>query len=441
MRLPLSCRDSSWGWDMFEKSTLGSLVERQQGGGTPERNNPRFWNGPIPWASVKDFADDQLVLSSTDDSITQQGLTASTTNLIPAGTPLVCTRMAVGRCAISNSDVSINQDVKALFPKANVSPRYLLRVLDSLKFHAESVSVGSTVKGIRISDLLGIQAPIAPPHEQPKIAQILDTLDTQIQKTEALIAKLEKIKEGLLHDLLTRGIDQNGQLRPKPEQTPKLYKDSVLGLIPKEWEVRQLGSMSEIVSGVTLGGQQPSSSWPLVAYLRVANVQDGYLDLDQIKFLRVKPGDVEKFRLIPGDVLMNEGGDFDKLGRGTVWEGEIELCIHQNHVFRVRTYPKVLDQYFLAYFSGSSMGKSYFVKSSKQSTNLASINSTQLKAFDVPVPPLSEQSAIVEILQSHQRRLEQENTSMNKLQAQKAGLMDDLLTGRVRVTPLLKDAV
>ena len=87
------------------------------------------------------------------------------------------------------------------------------------------------------------------------------------------------------------------------------------------------------------------------------------------------------------------------------------------------------------------MGKSYFVKSSKQSTNLASINSTQLKAFDVPVPPLSEQSAIVEILQSHQRRLEQENTSMNKLQAQKAGLMDDLLTGRVRVTPLLKDAV
>jgi type I restriction enzyme S subunit len=280
-----------------------------------------------------------------------------------------------------------------------------------------------------------------PIYEQQTIAQVLDTLDTQIQKTEALIAKLEKIKEGLLHDLLTRGIDQSGQLRPTPEQAPELYKESALGLIPREWEVRQLGAMSEIVSGVTLGGQQPSSSWPLVAYLRVANVQDGYLDLQQVKFLRVKPADVEKFRLIPGDVLMNEGGDFDKLGRGTVWEGEIEPCIHQNHVFRVRTFPELLDPYFLAYFSGSSRGKAYFVKSSKQSTNLASINSTQLRAFEVPVPPFSEQSAIVDHLQSHKNRLELEGRNIGKLKAQKTGLMDDLLTGRVRVTALFKVAV
>ena len=178
---------------MFEKHSLGSLVERQLGGGTPERNNPQFWNGPVPWASVKDFTDDQLTLNSTEESITEQGLAASSTNLIPAGTPLVCTRMAVGRCSIANHDVAINQDVKALVPKENVSPKYLLRLLDSLKFRAESVAVGSTVKGIRISDLLSIQTPVAPSDEQSKIAQILDTLDTQIQKTEALIAKLEKI--------------------------------------------------------------------------------------------------------------------------------------------------------------------------------------------------------------------------------------------------------
>jgi type I restriction enzyme S subunit len=276
--------------------------------------------------------------------------------------------------------------------------------------------------------------------EQSRIADILDILDTQIQKTDALIAKLEKIKEGLLHDLLTRGIYQTGQLRSAPEQAPELYKESALGLIPKEWEVRQLGTMSEIVSGVTLGGQQSSSSWPLVAYLRVANVQDGYLNLEQVKFLRVKPADVEKFRLIPGDVLMNEGGDFDKLGRGTVWEGEIETCIHQNHVFRVRTFSKLLDPYFLAYFSGSTRGKAYFVKSSKQSTNLASINSTQLKAFEVPVPPFSEQSAIVDYLRSHKKRLTLESDNLGKLQAQKTGLMDDLLTGRVRVTALLANS-
>jgi len=305
----------------------------------------------------------------------------------------------------------------------------------------KKVSQGTTFEAIGRDDLFSLLIPQIPPKEAKFIESILDTLDTQIQKTEALIAKLEKIKEGLLHDLLTRGVDQEGQLRPTPEHAPELYKESALGLIPREWEVRQLGAMSEIVSGVTLGGQQPSSSWPLVAYLRVANVQDGYLDLQQVKFLRVKPADVEKFRLIPGDVLMNEGGDFDKLGRGTVWEGEIEPCIHQNHVFRVRTFPELLDPYFLAYFSGSSRGKAYFVKSSKQSTNLASINSTQLRAFEVPVPPFSEQSAIVDHLQSHKNRLELEGRNIGKLKAQKTGLMDDLLTGRVRVTALFKVAV
>ncbi|WP_020146606.1 restriction endonuclease subunit S [Thioalkalivibrio sp. ALJ15] len=276
--------------------------------------------------------------------------------------------------------------------------------------------------------------------ERRLIARILDTLDTQIQKTEALIAKLEKVKEGLLHDLLTRGIDENGQLRPSPEQAPELYKESPLGRIPREWSVAPLGNVSEIVSGVTLGSKSGNSAWPLVPYLRVANVQDGYLDLSEVKLIRVNPDHIEKYRLHPGDVLMNEGGDFDKLGRGTLWRGEIELCVHQNHVFRVRTDGRVLDPYFLASFSASFSGKRYFVKSSKQSTNLASINSTQLKAFEVPLPSIEEQGVIVDKLQVMADRIEHEKSHLSKLAAHKAGLMDDLLTGRVRVTPLLDQA-
>jgi type I restriction enzyme S subunit len=336
----------------------------------------------------------------------------------------------------------LNQHLFRVIPSPNIDNDFFFHLLSHAVESMEKSAHGSTMKHIKRGELKKYN--VATPvwlEEQQKIAQILDTLDTQIQKTESLIAKLERIKEGLLHDLLTRGIDQNGQLRPTPEQAPVLYKESALGLIPKEWEVRQLGSMAIIVSGVTLGGQLPSSSWPLVAYLRVANVQDGYLDLKEVKFLRVKPADVEKFRLVPGDVLMNEGGDFDKLGRGTVWEGEIEQCIHQNHVFRVRTFPNMLDPYFLAYFSGSSMGKSYFIKSSKQSTNLASINSTQLKAFHVPVPPFPEQMSIINRLKSHKKRLDMEIRNLEKLRAQKTGLMDDLLSGHVRVTTLLKDAV
>ncbi|MCG5502051.1 restriction endonuclease subunit S [Ectothiorhodospira lacustris] len=425
---------------MFEVLPLGVLVEKQQGGGTPPRNEPSFWYGDIPWASVKDFKDDQLELLATEETITSLGLRSSTSSLVPPGTPMVCTRMAVGRCAVSPTPTAINQDIRALYPKKGVDPRYLLRVIASLRGKAESLSVGSTVKGIRSSDFLAIKAHIAPEKEQGTITRILDTLDTQIQKTEALIAKLEKVKEGLLHDLLTRGIDENGQLRPSPEQAPELYKDSPLGLIPKGWGVGSLGDLSEIVSGVTLGGKSGSSAWPLVPYLRVANVQDGYLDLSEVKLIRVSSVDLEKYRLLPGDVLMNEGGDFDKLGRGALWQGQIGLCIHQNHVFRVRTTQSVLNPHFLTAFSSSAIGKRYFIRSSKQSTNLASINSTQLKAFQVSLPSNTEQELIVKELQAMASKIESEKALLDKLIIQKSGLMNDLLTGHVRVTSLLDQA-
>jgi type I restriction enzyme, S subunit len=113
-------------------------------------------------------------------------------------------------------------------------------------------------------------------------------------------------------------------------------------------------------------------------YLRVANVQDGYLDLSEIKSVAVLKSEVDRFSLQTGDMLMTEGGDFDKLGRGTVWRGQISPCLHQNHIFRVRPTRGAILPDFLASVTASSHGKWYFLVSSKQTTNLATINSTQL---------------------------------------------------------------
>lgn len=279
-----------------------------------------------------------------------------------------------------------------------------------------------------------------PKDEQVLIANILDTLDTAIRQTEALIEKLKQIKQGLLHDLLTRGIDANGELRPPPEIAPELYKKSALGLIPKEWETRCLESCAAISSGVTMGRSLSGVGAITLPYLRVANVQDGYLDLSEIKTVQIFPSELARFRLESGDVLMNEGGDFDKLGRGTVWEGQIENCLHQNHVFKVRCNPGLLNPYYLEFYSASVIGKAYFVQASKQTTNLASINSTQLKAFTIALPQVDEQRKIVDQMQVFQARFTNEMKRLDKLRQQKSALMDDLLTGRVRVTPLLSKA-
>lgn len=166
--------------------------------------------------------------------------------------------------------------------------------------------------------------------------------DEAIEQTERLIAEQQQIKAGLMQDLFTRGVwtaasierarasgsfaaasAKVGQLRPPREIAPELYKESPLGWIPKDWEVKRLGTMSEIVSGVTLNSGSVSGG-RVVPYLRVANVQDGYLDLSEIKTVSVTEAQFQKLKLEQGDVLMNEGGDFDKLGRGTVWNCEVD---------------------------------------------------------------------------------------------------------------------
>ena len=178
------------------------------------------------------------------------------------------------------------------------------------------------------------------------------------------------------------------------------------------WEITKLQNLAEIVSGVTKGRKLSGKSLISAPYLRVANVQDGYLDLNEIKTIEVLPSDIEKYVLLEGDVLLTEGGDPDKLGRGAVWYNEIKNCIHQNHIFRVRVNQTVIIPEFLSMLIGSSYGKRYFLKSAKQTTGIASINSTQLKNFPVILPPLDLQNKFAHIVQ-HVKHLE-ENQSQSK---------------------------
>jgi type I restriction enzyme S subunit len=173
-----------------------------------------------------------------------------------------------------------------------------------------------------------------------------------------------------------------------------------------KWSSIKLGDIADIKAGVTLGREilGPAVTMP---YLRVANVQDGYLNLNNIKQVEIFASEENKWLLKPGDILLTEGGDWDKLGRGTVWQGEIEKCIHQNHIFRVRVDLEEFDPYFLSMFIGSPYGKRYFQKASKQTTNLASINQKQLRAFKVFKPPLLIQRQIVDRLRGLQLKIDE----------------------------------
>lgn len=336
------------------------------------------------------------------------------------------------------SQAAVNEHLFIIRPKEEtlLDPIYLYYsiLLSETQQKIERRITGSAQPGLNSQFVKSVDIPFPGFKNQQKIVSILDTIDQVIEKTEALIKKYQHIKAGLMHDLFTRGIAADGKPRLPREQAPELYQETPIGWIPKGWSMRELAELSDICSGVTLGSKNTPDQTISVPYLRVANVQDGYLDLSDVKEILVSKKTFENLLLQVGDVLMNEGGDFDKLGRGAVWQGEIDPCIHQNHVFRVRTNDQKLRHSFLAYWSQSAYGKKYFVLSSKQSTNLASINSTQLKKFPVALPSLHEQEEIEKRVYAINGKITSLNCEYTKLTQQKSGLMHDLLTGKVQVS-------
>ena len=423
--------------DGWVTSALPYLLEQMKSGGTPDTSRSDFYGGDIPFVSIEDMTACGKSLKKTKKKITDAGLKNSNCWVVPVGSILYSIYATIGMPRINLIPVATNQAILALLhKKGKIDNEYLFYWLESIRPRVLNLASQTTQSNLNATTVKGFA--VAHPtalNEQTKIAEILSTVDQAIEQTEALIAKQQRIKTGLMQDLLTRGIDEHGQLRT--EQT-HAFKDSPLGRIPVEWEVAQLGEVGDISAGVTLGKSYEGPDTVELPYLRVANVQDGYLDLSEMKSIRVPNNQIEKYVLKVGDVLMNEGGDFDKLGRGAVWRGQVSVCLHQNHVFKVRPHTEKLASDFLAAVSASPYGKSFFMMASKQSTNLASINSTQLKAFPIPLPDYQEQIRIQTQFNRLAEVLNGSAAELKKQRALKTALMQDLLTGRKRVTDLLE---
>ncbi|NJL28052.1 MAG: hypothetical protein HC897_09195 [Thermoanaerobaculia bacterium] len=219
-------------------------------------------------------------------------------------------------------------------------------------------------------------------------------------------------------------------MKPRRYKPYPAYKDSGvewLGEIPVEWEVKPLKVVSSLQTGLTLGKSYEGRSLITRPYLRVANVQDGYLDLVNIAEVELPAQDAARYELRQGDVLMTEGGDFDKLGRGYVWEAQVENCLHQNHIFAVRPLAEDLHPRFLAMVLSSGYGRAYFTATAKQSTNLASTNSTKLRNFSMPLPHLIAQHAIAAFL-------DRETAKIDALLAKKERLIELLQEKRAALT-------
>ncbi|MCO6493903.1 MAG: restriction endonuclease subunit S [Phaeodactylibacter sp.] len=180
---------------------LGDVLVKIVGGGTPSRSNEDYWNGKIPWVTVKDFSNFDPF--NTQEYITEEGLANSASNLIPSGVLIISTRMAVGKAVIYNVDVCINQDLKALFPNEALEVNYLYYWFQQNAKKVSDLASGSTVMGISLNDLKSIEISFPEKSTQIFIARTLSDMDAEIGRLEAQLAKYRRVKEGMMQELLT----------------------------------------------------------------------------------------------------------------------------------------------------------------------------------------------------------------------------------------------
>lgn len=274
------------------------------------------------------------------------------------------------------------------FRRGDVDPRFVSCILATKAFYQQAnvcLAVGATNQTELNREALRRMAIALPPlDEQRRIAAYLDAetarIDELIGEQEIQLRLITEHRHTLLSGAV--GARLGGEASSL---------EGALEPLPEGWRLVPLRTVATIQSGLTLGKTYdgPLQERP---YLRVANVQDGGMNLDEITTIDVPPDVAARCELRVGDVLMTEGGDNDKLGRGTVWGGEIPNCLHQNHVFAVRPDPAVLRPEYLAALTASAWGRAYFMATAHQTTNLAATNRAKLGRFPLPLPPLARQN-------------------------------------------------
>lgn len=269
--------------------------------------------------------------------------------------------------------------------KEKICWRYLYHWVRSPAFIRDMTrkSTGASYPAVSDRIIHESRIPLPKLEEQKRIAAILDKADSIRRKRQEVMQELKNLRLAAFYGLFRQDLALDNM---------------------KEC----LTDVAEVVSGVAKGRKLNGSDTREVPYLRVANVQSGYLDLSEIKKIPAKETEINAYSLRIGDIVMTEGGDHDKLGRGALWERDILNCIHQNHVFRVRLNQEKLLPRFFVYFLQSSIARQYFLRCAKKTTNLASINMTQLRALPVPRVPLVRQEVFEAIVVSIDSCLERQ---------------------------------
>lgn len=331
----------------------------------------------------------------------------------------------------------LNQHLFKVVPADGIDRSFLFHVLQASVAEMGKRTHGSTMKHIKREELREFSVEIpGNEHEQRKIAQILDTLDSAIRETEALIDKLKAVKQGLLHDLLTRGIDANGQLRPPQSEAPQLYKESPLGWIPRAWS---WGALGHWLIGKPKNGYSPQEAgeWTGIQMLGLGCLtKEGFFPA-QLKPAPAGDKGLERVLLNEGDLLISRANTRELVGLVGVYRDVGTPCTYPDLMMRLMPSEETSSEFLQLVLQSSKVRRQIQAAASGTSESMVKISSSIVTRLKVVIPNPDEQGVILCRMKTLDGQLQSELQVLEAQRAIKAGLMDDLLTGRVRVTPLL----
>jgi type I restriction enzyme S subunit len=407
-------------------------------GGTPARVNPLYWDtaktGRNLWASIKDLKN--RFIEDTEERITDAGVRHSNAKLVKKGTVLMSFKLTIGRVAFAGKDLYTNEAIAA-FETDQVDPYFLYCGLQHWNLLAgmDQAIKGATLNKAKLKEIEA-HLPVLKT-EQRQIAQVLSAMDGTIDQTEALIAKHQRIKTGLMQDLLTRGIDEHGRLR---DPGTHKFKPSRLGPIPSEWDVKLLPEIAFHQNGKAFPSADFQDSG--VPLLRPGNLQaDGGLSWDNAHtvFLPDKwLAEASDFIVRDGELVMNltaQSLEDEFLGRVCLTP-QNTLCLLNQRLARFRA-----RACHLAFLFWTLKGPHFRwqVDQVPQGTKVKHLYNSNLTNAYVAVPKDErEQKNIAQILFTATSALAAETRLLEKRRKLKSGLMQDLLTGKVSVEPLLE---
>ena len=416
---------------------LGEILTNIIGGGTPSKSNPSYWQGKIPWLTIKDMRTRRPIDSI--DHISEAAVKESSTNIIPADTVIIATRVGLGKVVRVPYDATINQDLKALIPKAGIDKSYLEYWIVSIADYLESIGSGTTVKGIRLETLREIPFPLAPPEAQK---QIVAEIEKQFSRLDEAVASLKRIQanlkrykaavlkaavEGKLTEQWRKGhpdVEPADQLlkrilteRRAKWEAEELAKMKAKGIKPKDdsWKKKykepaepDTANLPELPEGwvwatydqtgtLNLGRQRaPKYHFGpnMRQYLRVQNVFEDRIDLSDVMEMDFPPSDFEKYELKSGDMLLNEGQSPELLGRPAIYRGELPGACFTNTLIRFRAVTGVSVEFALL-VSRYYMRARRFLEEGSITTNIAHLSLGRLATIEFPLPCLTEQQTIV----------------------------------------------